>query len=126
MSEVGIIAEDIDIPIPSSQGVDMVYVIGGQVKSFRFDLWQTIEDILDDELLAESCHWWYEQGEDRSGQRSIGEMWTGQWWCEQEQHAHDLPVLCIILYTDETTLSLNGRSMHPVYITLGNIPQKLR
>ena len=54
--------------------------------------------------------------------RQYGEMWTGEWW--RRQHA-DLPdganILVPIIYVDETPVTHNGRNMHPVYMSLGNL-----
>ena len=57
-------------------------------------------------------------------ERVYGEQYCGDWW----RRAHEsLPnngkVLSLILYSDATTCDLLGKSSeHPVYLTLGNIP----
>ncbi|PKY58721.1 hypothetical protein RhiirA4_480866 [Rhizophagus irregularis] len=57
--------------------------------------------------------------------RVYGEQWSGMWW-ERTQNSLGTSVkkiLSIILYSDATTLDHLGKSSeHPIYLSLGNIP----
>ncbi|PKY57429.1 hypothetical protein RhiirA4_301525, partial [Rhizophagus irregularis] len=52
-------------------------------------------------------------------------QWSGMWW-ERTQNSLGTSVkkiLSIILYSDATTLDHLGKSSeHPIYLSLGNIP----
>jgi hypothetical protein len=54
----------------------------------------------------------------------MGEFWTGRWW--QRAHAmapRGLDIVALILHLDDTPVcGSGGRSMLPVYVTLGNLP----
>ncbi|CAB4403554.1 unnamed protein product [Rhizophagus irregularis] len=58
-------------------------------------------------------------------ERVYGEQWSGMWW-ERTQNSLGTSVkkiLSIILYSDATTLDHLGKSSeHPIYLSLGNIP----
>ena len=58
------------------------------------------------------------------GQKLYSEQNTGNWW--QRAEASIPPSACIlsiILYSDATTTDrLEKNSLHPIYISLGNIP----
>ena len=58
------------------------------------------------------------------GEKSYGEQYTGNWWSNAEtlipNKAH---ILSIILYSDATSIGTLGKSsLHPIYMSLGNIP----
>ncbi|RHZ67642.1 hypothetical protein Glove_300g111 [Diversispora epigaea] len=58
------------------------------------------------------------------GEKSYGEQFTGNWWKSVNASIPSVAkVLSIILYSDATTLDTLGKSsLHPIYISLGNIP----
>ena len=56
--------------------------------------------------------------------RVYDEMWTGSWWeaaVERHPGHHIIPV---IIHVDDTPVG--GRSVTPVYVTVGNLPKRLR
>ncbi|RHZ73017.1 hypothetical protein Glove_235g46 [Diversispora epigaea] len=57
-------------------------------------------------------------------EKSYGEQFTGNWWKSVNASIPSVAkVLSIILYSDATTLDTLGKSsLHPIYISLGNIP----
>ncbi|RHZ85588.1 hypothetical protein Glove_64g116 [Diversispora epigaea] len=57
-------------------------------------------------------------------EKSYGEQFTGNWWKSVNASIPSVAkVLSIILYSDATTLdTLRKSSLHPIYISLGNIP----
>jgi len=59
-----------------------------------------------------------------SGIRIFGEPYKGNWWLETEMTLSPLNhLLSIILYSDVTTFDGLGKtSGHPVFLTLGNLP----
>jgi hypothetical protein len=72
---------------------------------------------------AEYLHFRYEEAKDLElHTREFSEMWTGDWWKAEEL---TLPgctgdILCIMISSDETHVTLTGRKMHPTYVYLGN------
>lgn len=61
-------------------------------------------------------------------ERSFGEPYECNWWLETEKTLPPLNnLLSIILYSDATTLDGLGKSSgHPVFLTLGNLPNRIR
>ena len=55
------------------------------------------------------------------------ELWSADWWKEQQAElGKDALILALIIYADETNVTFNGRNMHPVYISLGNLHVEYR
>eukprot|EP00301_Raphidiophrys_heterophryoidea_P015780 c24618_g1_i1.p1 GENE.c24618_g1_i1~~c24618_g1_i1.p1 ORF type:complete len:150 (-),score=6.53 c24618_g1_i1:359-808(-) len=48
------------------------------------------------------------------------------WWQSQQAQAGNAPLLAVIMYADETTFNLEWGKVHPVYVTLGNLPISIR
>src|SRR5256884_5533307 len=65
---------------------------------------------------------------DVDGIRIFGEVYEGNWWLETEKTLPPLNhLLSIILYSDATTFDGLGKtSGHPVFLTLGNLPNWVR
>src|SRR2546429_3117507 len=65
---------------------------------------------------------------DVDGIRIFGEVYEGNWWLETEKTFSPLNhLLSIILYSDATTFDgLEKTSGHPVFLTLGNLPNWVR
>ena len=63
-----------------------------------------------------------------SGMRIFGEPYEGDWWLETEMTLLSLNhLLSNILYSDATTFDrLEKTSGHPVFLTLGNLPNWVR
>ncbi|PKK43120.1 hypothetical protein RhiirC2_804344 [Rhizophagus irregularis] len=66
--------------------------------------------------------------DDRGETRIFGEPFEGNWWLETEKNLPSLNrLLSIILYSDATTFDGLGKlSGHPVFLTLGNIPNRVQ
>ena len=64
----------------------------------------------------------------RDGERIFGEPYECNWWLETERTLPSLNhLLSIILYSDATTFDGLGKtSGHPVFLTLGNLPNWFR
>ncbi|RHZ78931.1 hypothetical protein Glove_154g41 [Diversispora epigaea] len=57
-------------------------------------------------------------------EQSYGEQYTGNWWKKVKESIPSVAyILSIIFYSDATTTDTLGKgSLHPIYISLGNIP----
>ncbi|KAI0088972.1 hypothetical protein BDY19DRAFT_1006916 [Irpex rosettiformis] len=69
--------------------------------------------------------------DERQENRLYHDMHTGKWWwTTQEKLDRRSPgatVIPVIIASDKTQITLfGGKSMYPVYITIGNIPKQLR
>ncbi|RHZ87245.1 hypothetical protein Glove_38g6 [Diversispora epigaea] len=62
------------------------------------------------------------------GEKAYSEQYTGNWWKNTEASLpHGSNLLSIILYSDTTTTDTLGKSsLHPIYISIGNISTKRR
>ncbi|RHZ55434.1 hypothetical protein Glove_415g2 [Diversispora epigaea] len=62
------------------------------------------------------------------GEKAYSEQYTGNWWKNTEASLpHGSNLLSIILYSDATTTDTLGKSsLHPIYISIGNISTKRR
>ena len=94
-------------------------------RGYYFDIFNEIESILSDPVIVSSLVWTYTK-RSANGERTVGELWTANWWLEQHQSLAGNNLLAITLSMDETPITYNGRNMHPVYVTLGNIPLEMK
>jgi hypothetical protein len=64
----------------------------------------------------------------RDGEKVYNDISTSQWWCDiQNKVGFDTVVLCIMLFSDMTLVSGNGRKKAwPLYLSSGNIPKSIR
>ena len=64
----------------------------------------------------------------REDERVYNDISTSQWWFNLQQEVGDKTVvLAIMLFSDMTLVSDNGRKKAwPLYLTLGNIPKSVR
>ncbi|RHZ89156.1 hypothetical protein Glove_18g84 [Diversispora epigaea] len=62
------------------------------------------------------------------GEKAYSEQYTGNWWKNTEASLlHGSNLLSIILYSNATTTDTLGKSsLHPIYISIGNISTKRR
>ena len=95
-------------------------------KCVMYDLWDTVQDLLNDGEHSEYAVFSYSETS-LAGNRSVSELWTADWWkLEQERLPAHSSILAIIFYIDETNVNFQGRNVHPVYITLGNLHVEYR
>ncbi|GBC24765.2 hypothetical protein GLOIN_2v1879550 [Rhizophagus irregularis DAOM 181602=DAOM 197198] len=87
------------------------------------NLIQCIKNILAIPDITQNFALSYENFE-YNGESIYDEQNTGKWWkITQESLPTSSKLLSIILYSDATTTDTLGKSqLHPIYITLGNIP----
>ena len=117
----------LDQPV-SSQGVGMLSP-NQKLSCMTYDLWDTIQDLLNDGEHSANAHFSYVQNapESETSGQVFGEMWTAEWWRDQQaQIGKYEKILAIIVYVDETNVTFNGRNVHPVYISLGNLHVEYR
>ncbi|RHZ72689.1 hypothetical protein Glove_241g51 [Diversispora epigaea] len=82
-----------------------------------------IENLLSNPEISQLFVYDYKKLEIENKQ-SYGEQYTGNWWKKVKESIPSVAyILSIILYSDATTTdTLGKRSLHPIYISLGNIP----
>ena len=112
-----------EIPQPvSTQGVLMI-APNQKISCMTYDLWDTIQDLMNDGDHAANAQFTYKaviHGD--VADEVVGEMWTADWWKEQQAAVGPYEkILALIIYVDETNVTFNGRNVHPVYISLGNL-----
>ena len=113
-----------DIPIPTvpSTGLPMVRVTE-DLKCVTYNLLSVAQDLLNDGDHGKHAVFRYtEEKHPTTNIRQFGEMWTGDWWKKQQQQVHATAnILVPIIYMDETPVTHNGRNLHPIYMSLGNL-----
>ena len=104
------------------QGINMICP-GQDIKCLTYNMWDVLEDLLNDGDHAKHAQFKFKLERDpATGNRIYHELWTGDWWRRQQANLGPKKnVLAIIPYMDETPVTLNGRNMHPVYVSLGNL-----
>ncbi|RHZ89944.1 hypothetical protein Glove_9g208 [Diversispora epigaea] len=80
-----------------------------------------IENLLSNPKILKHFMFKYENSEE---EKLYGEQNSGNWWKYAEESIPSLAfILSIILYSDVTTTdTLEKNSLHPIYLSLGNIP----
>lgn len=129
------IVETVPIETPSdSSGNSMVE--RQSISLVRFDLMTLVHQLLSDPVHVEWFKCNYEPDRRKQGRGQVevvSELWTARWWRDEELKLGDATVpaeakriLSIILSGDETQVTLRGRMVHPVYLTLGNLYRTFR
>ena len=118
--------DDIQIPV-SRGGLDMVNK-WQDLKCVTYDLFRLATDLLNDGDHKNHVQWHYSpEYLVATGAQVYCEMWSGNWWKRQQDAlAPGAKILAFILYVDETHVTYNGRSMHPIYMSLGNLHLSFR
>ena len=110
----------------STQGVCMV-APNQKLSCMTYDLWDTVQDLLNDGEHSVNAQFSYVDNATEPATQVLGEMWTGEWWRDEQVLVGKYEkLLAIILYVDETNVTFNGRNVHPVYISLGNLHVEYR
>ena len=112
---------DLDSPV-SRYNVAMVSP-GKDMRCVTYDFKHIVQDLLNDGDHGQYAVFKYEGDfSNVDGQRIYSELWTANWWRrQQESLGENTNVLVPIFYMDETPVSYNGRNMHPIYFSLGNL-----
>jgi hypothetical protein len=97
---------------------------GVNIKLYYRPIFHTIQALIQRPEVAENfvCKGAPKFTEDKT--RIFGELYEGDWWLKTEKTLPPLNnLLSIILYSDATTFDGLGKtSGHPVFLTLGNLP----
>ena len=114
--------EDIPVPFAAQSNLPMI-VVTADLRCVTYDLLSVAQDLLNDGDHGEHAVYQFaEESHPISGRRQFGEMWSASWWRSQQLELHaDANILVPILYVDETPVTHNGRNMHPIYMSLGNL-----
>ena len=127
-AEMRVVSLD-NIQRPVKNGIEMICP-GQDLKCITFDLWPVLEDLLNDGDHADHAQFRFKMEYDDDNLRTnrvYSELWTADWWRSQQVDLGvDANILAIIPYMDETPITFNGRNMHPVYVTLGNLHTTFR
>ena len=117
-----------DIPIPiSSKGIAMLCP-GQDLKCVSYDVWEVVQDFLNDGDHHEYAVFKFKPEYDNTTkERLYSELWTGDWWQRQQiRVGMTKNIMAIIPFVDETPVTFNGRNMHPMYLSLGNLHASFR
>ena len=97
-------------------------------KCVTYDLFGLATDLLNDGDHKHHVQWQYSPEYLVVGHAQVYcELWSANWWKrELEAVGPDAKILAFILYVDETNVTFNGRSMHPIYMSLGNLHLSFR
>jgi hypothetical protein len=89
---------------------------------------EVIKSLFGNPMFCGEMHFRAERVFDENGKRLYNEIWTSDWWWEiQSKLPSGSTVIPIMLNSDATHLDILGRQkVHPMYITIGNIPKKIR
>ena len=122
------VADFNEFEIPRSRfNVDMIS-LGGDMRCITYDLKHVVEDLLNDGDHGKYAIFKFTpEFSDVTGHRIFSELWTANWWQRiQESLGPEANILVPIFYMDETPVSYNGRNMHPIYFSLGNLHVSFR
>ncbi len=125
-------------PIPPPTTIEgLAKVECPQPKLLIFDLWRLVDELMADPVHAQYCQWRYKAAYrpkprivqqpfigPRQHEQYYSEVWTGKRWREIEVELYGSgggPILFLIFSADGTPVSMSGRSVHSVYVTLGNL-----
>ena len=117
---------DITPPI-SAKGIAMLCP-GQDLKCVAYDVWEVFQDLLNDGDHHEHAVFKFKpEFDNTTNERLYSEVWTGDWWQRQQiRVGMTKNILAIIPFVDETPVTFNGRNMHPMYLSLGNLHASFR
>ena len=117
---------DITPPI-SAKGIAMLCP-GQDLKCVAYDVWEVVQDLLNDGDHHEHAVFKFKpEFDNTTNERLYSEVWTGDWWQRQQIRVGMAKnIMAIIPFVDETPVTFNGRNMHPMYLSLGNLHASFR
>ncbi len=121
LEQSSIISTELKVPLPTNKNGHVIVEYSHVITLYRRDPFSLIQNILDDSTIASACEWTY-----RGNGIDFGELCSSEWWRSEQASLPGKSILAVILASDECPITLNGRSVHPVYISLGNIPGQIR
>jgi hypothetical protein len=99
-----------------------------QYTLYHRTIYDTIKELLSNPDIFKHCVFdyipKYKVNNQGNKERCYGEQYSCEWWNRaQTSISEGAKILSIIFYSDATTCDILGKtSKHPVYLTLGNIP----
>ena len=117
-----------DYAVPVSRFNVSMVCTGGDMRCVTYDLKHVVQDLLNDGDHGKYAVFRFTQETSSvTGQRIFSELWTANWWKRQQDVLGcDANILVPLFYMDETPVSYNGRNMHPIYFSLGNLHVSFR
>jgi hypothetical protein len=117
-----------DFTIPTSRYNVKMVSSGGDMRCVTYDLKHVVQDLLNDGDHGQYAIFKFTpETSDVNGQRIFSELWTANWWERQQlELGPEANILVPLFYMDETPVSYNGRNMHPIYFSLGNLHVSFR
>jgi hypothetical protein len=117
---------DITPPI-SAKGIAMLCP-GQDLKCVAYDVWEVVQELLNDGDHHEHAVFKFKpEFDNTTNERLYSELWTGDWWQRQQiRVGMTKNIMAIIPFVDETPVTFNGRNMHPMYLSLGNLHASFR
>ena len=117
-----------DIPIPVSRNGIAMIAPGSELKCVTNDFVSVVEDLLNDGDHGKYAVFKYTpEFHDMTNVPILSELWTAGWWKRQQAELGvHRDILVPIFYMDETPVTYNGRNMHPIYFSLGNLHNDFR
>jgi hypothetical protein len=117
---------DITPPI-SAKGITILCP-GQDLKCVAYDVWEVVQDLLNDGDHHEHAVFKFKpEFDNTTNERLYSEVWTGDWWQRQQiRVGMTKNIMAIIPFVDETPVTFNGRNMHPMYLSLGNLHASFR
>jgi hypothetical protein len=110
----------LNICIPkTSSGRSMVHLPSDSIDVVHKPLLCCVEDILNDDDIANQMMW-------TACAEGRGELLGGDWFKNLKDKYSGKQILVIIAYADATSFTFAGKSLHPVYVTVGNLPLRVR
>lgn len=89
-------------------------------------VFDAVKELLSNSDILKYCQWEFRAEYNEQHERVYSEQWTGLWWERVQELIGGTglkKILSIIIYSDATTLDHLGKSSeHPIYLSLGNIP----
>ena len=117
-----------EFEVPMSRFNVAMISVGADMRCVTYDLKHVVEDLLSDGDHGKYAIFKYNpEYSDVTGARIYSELWTANWWKRlQDNLGPDSNILVPLFYMDETPVSYNGRNMHPIYLSLGNLHVSFR
>jgi hypothetical protein len=106
------------------------------VELLHYDILDQCDKLLNLDIHADWITWAYRSEFTSDGVTQsdtgdipfISEVWTGSWWKREQARIGnpDAKIIVPIMSSDETTVTMTGRKLFPVYVTTANIPRWFR
>jgi len=118
-------ASDLRLNPAALQSRSFTLVDKTTVRVHYYDLWEVVKaSFLVDAAHAPRLVFVHRPVYADDGDRVYSELWTGDWWRDAGERHRDRDIVAVVLHIDDTPVG--GRSVTPVYATVGNLPVSAR